>query len=286
MLLTPFLALLAATRQSPQLPGPTVAHKKGQVNPMTEDRLDAYWKRAQQEVYKSPEELQAQHDREKRRGNAPHVLIHGDRWRRVLALTFDDGPHPVYTDQLLAILKREHVPATFFVIGFMAEKYPDLVREESAAGHLVANHTFSHVTLTHLPTNEVRTEYRACSDVLYTILGKRPAFCRPPGGDYDGGVVQAALDEGLTTVLWTDDPGDYLNPGEAKIEKETLDKIFDGGIILLHDGIEETIKVLPQIIEYAKKKGYTFVTVDKLKSGPTASTPKSVPKITPVKRPK
>lgn len=247
-----------------QPPGPKVAHKKGQTNQAIEDRMDSYWKRAQQEVYKSPEELTAQRMRLFRHGIIAPTLMRGDVRKKWLALTFDDGPHPQYTEQLLAILAKEKVPATFFVVGFMAERYPNLIKEEDSGGHLVENHTFSHVTLTHLPEDEVSVEYRACDDVIQKVLGKKPQYCRPPGGDYDRLVVQGAGENGLTTVLWTDDPGDYASPGTNVIERDTLRKLQNGGIILLHDGVEQTVHVLPQIIEYAKRKGFTFVTVDEM----------------------
>ncbi|MBS1717733.1 MAG: polysaccharide deacetylase family protein [Armatimonadetes bacterium] len=259
----PLLLLAILTAFSPQKPpGPTVVHRKGLTNKMVEDRLDKYWQRAQQEVYKSPEELQAQAKRDARRGNYLPVLIRGDHSKKWLALTFDDGPHPIYTLKLLDILKREKIPATFFVVGFMAEQYPQLIAAEAAGGHLIGNHTFSHVMLTHLPPREVQTEYRACNDLIEKLIGKRPAFCRPPGGDYDRDVILGAEANGLTTVLWTDDPGDYAQPGTHVIEQDTLKNLSNGGIILLHDGVQQTLDVLPQIIEYAKKKGYTFVTVD------------------------
>lgn len=257
-------ALSILLGQGVQLPGPKVAHYKGLSNQAVEDRVDAYWQRAQQEVYKSPEELQAQVNREKRRKQTVATLIRGNQKRKCLALTFDDGPHPIYTLQLLDILKREKVPATFFVIGFLAERNPDLIRAENDGGFAIGNHTFSHVTLTHLPYKEIRTEYRACSDVVQNIVGRRPKFCRPPGGDYDPLVVRAAEEEGLVTTLWTDDPGDYASPGTTVIEKDTLRKLSNGGVILLHDGVPETIQILPQIIESAKKRGFKFVTLDQL----------------------
>ncbi len=250
-----------------QLPGPRVAHKKGVANNAAEDRLDQYWKKAQAEVYKSPEEITAQQKRELRTGSPIPELIHGSTKRKWLALTFDDGPHPIYTQKLIDILKRENVPATFFVIGFMAEKYPDLIRDEVKAGFSIGNHTFSHVTLTHLPASEANTEYRACSDVLQNLTGARPIYCRPPGGDYDRDVITAARDNGMITVLWTDDPGDFANPGSHVIEKRTLQEMTNGGIILLHDGVQQTLDVLPQIIAYARREGYKFVSLGDMYSG-------------------
>lgn len=239
---------------------------------MTLDSSDAYWTAALEEVDKSPEEITAEANREARLGIYLPKLIRGNPKEKLLALTFDDGPHPIFTEKLLALLKAEDVKATFFVVGKMVEKNPQLLKEIADDGHLVGNHTFSHVTLTKIPMNEVRAEYEACNDVIENTINQRPRFCRPPGGDYDRQVVKAATEQGLTTVLWTDDPGDYASPGTHIIEMKTLDRMSNGGIILLHDGIQQTLDVLPQIIQYAKSHGYRFVTVDELMNSliPTA----------------
>jgi peptidoglycan-N-acetylglucosamine deacetylase len=230
-------------------------------------QVDEYWARALQEVYRSPGELQAQHEQEVRKGVVYKKLLHGNPNVRAVALTFDDGPHPQYTAKLLAVLKRYNVKATFFVVGKMAEQYPDLVKAEHAAGHIVGNHTYHHVNLTRIPSNLVRTEWDACDAVIKSILGIEMAYCRPPGGDYDREVITAAADTGLTTVLWTDDPADYAQPGDRAIETRVLDRVGPGGIILLHDGVQQTIDVLPQIIEVLQRKGYRFETVDEMVRG-------------------
>jgi len=225
-------------------------------------RADRFWARALQEVYKTPEELQAQHQREIRKGLVFAKLMHGDPHTRAVALTFDDGPHPQYTTKLLSILQKYHVKATFFVVGKMAQQYPDLVKAEHAAGHVVGNHTYDHVNLTRVPLDEVSTEWRKCDDTIKSILGTQMRFCRPPGGDYDAAVITAAQDLGLTTVLWTDDPSDYASPGDTVIEQRVLDRIGNGGIILIHDGVQQTVDVLPQIISTLQKKGFRFQTVE------------------------
>lgn len=240
------------------------APKASQGNSAVPERTDPYWLRAQLEVYRSAEELAAQDAREHRRGQVLPKLIRGNPREKVLALTFDDGPHPVYTQKLLALLQRENVKATFFVIGKMVERQPDLLRAIDQAGMEVGNHTFSHVTLTKIPLVEAETEYRANNDIVQKVIGKSMRFCRPPGGDYDAEVITAATKNQLTTVLWTDDPGDYANPGDNVIEQRTLARLSNGGIILLHDGVQQTLDVLPQIIAYAKKNGYRFVTCSEL----------------------
>ncbi len=239
-------------------------YKGDQINKAREQKNDPYWQRALQETYHSPEELVAQDARERRRGQTLKKIMRGDPDRPVLALTFDDGPHPDLTLRLLDILKTEKVKATFFVIGKMVEAHPELLKAIAADGHCIGNHTFSHVTLTKIPMGDILTEYQANNDLIKQVIHKDVHFCRPPGGDYDPMVIQAATDCGLTTVLWTDDPGDYSNPGSNVIEERTLARLSNGGIILLHDGVKETLDVLPQIIDYAKKRGFRFVTLDEL----------------------
>jgi peptidoglycan/xylan/chitin deacetylase (PgdA/CDA1 family) len=98
------------------------------------------------------------------------------------------------------------------------------------------------------------------------ITGDTMRFCRPPGGDYDGTVIRTAAELKLITVLWTDDPGDYATPGTRAIQKRVLDWVGNGGIVLLHDGIQQTIDVLPQIIEHLKSRGYRFATVAEMEA--------------------
>jgi len=232
--------------------------------PVAMSSSDPYWQRALEEIDRSPEEIAAQVQREERHGLYLPKLIRGNPREKLLALTFDDGPHVNFTEKLLSLLKTNNVKATFFVVGKMVEKNPQLLKDIVANGNVVGNHTFSHVMLTKIPLAEVRAEYKACNDIVEDITGQKMRFCRPPGGDYDRHVIKAATEQGLTTVLWTDDPGDYASPGTHVIERKTLDRLSNGGIILLHDGIQQTLDVLPQIIAYARDHNYRFVTVDEL----------------------
>jgi len=227
-------------------------------------RVDAFWAKAKQEVYRSADELKAQRARELRKGLRYDELAHGNPRLRTIALTFDDGPHPQFTLQLLKILKQYDVTATFFVVGQMAEKHPELIRAEHTAGHVVGNHTCHHVNLTKIPVLEIATEWQACEDVIRSITGETMRFARPPGGDYDDDVIRAAMGLGLTTVLWTDDPGDYASPGDMVIRHRVLRRVGNGGIILLHDGVQQTVDVLPQLLDYLKSRGYQFVTVEEM----------------------
>lgn len=225
---------------------------------------DKYWLNAKHEVYKSTLELIAQDQTELLRGLHMDKVLRGDPSRREIALTIDDGPHPVYTQKLLDILKQNNVHATFFVVGERAEQYPQLIRAEAAGGHEIGNHTYDHVSLVKIPPEYVDTEIKACGDVLTQITGRPPHLFRPPGGEYNRGVAEAAEALGYKMILYSDDPGDYADPGTQVIETRTLDTISNGGIILLHDGSTQTLLVLPRIIQRLKARGFRFVTVDEL----------------------
>ena len=235
-----------------------------------EAERDRYWVTARERVDEQVTTLLAQHQSELDRGVRRAKLLRGDPNRKWIAITIDDGPHPKYTPKLLAILKQYQVPATFFVVGEMAEKYPNLVRAEVRAGHLVGNHTYHHVSLPLIPEEFVATEIQACGDVLRRITGETPHFFRPPGGQYNDMVAETAELLGYTMVLWTDDPGDYASPGDTVIERRTLESVSNGGIILLHDGIEQTVEVLPKILAYLQQRGYQFVRVDQMEVHPPA----------------
>jgi len=239
--------------------------RPARINPAVILEADPDWKYASSEIYKGKAELDALESRLVGTGLEQFVLRRGNPFEKKVALTFDDGPHPAYTPQLLDTLKEKGVKATFLVIGHMADKYPDLVRRMAAEGHEVGNHTYSHVTLTKLSPELVDVEYKANNDVIRRLTGKRARYCRPPGGDYNPEVLRRAASLGLTTVLWTDDPGDYDNPGaEILFDRETK-SLSRGGIILLHDGSKDTLATLARFIDATRAKGYEFVSLDELK---------------------
>lgn len=225
---------------------------------------DRYWLSAREIIHRRVVELMDQHEAELRRGISHSKLIRGDVSRKWIALTFDDGPHPGYTERLLHILRDYHVPATFFLVGQMAEQHPSLVRAEAEAGHSIANHTYHHLSLPKIPEDAAATEIKACGEVLRSITGKAPRLFRPPGGEYNDATAEATEALGYRMILWTDDPGDYTSPGTDVITRRTLERASNGGIILLHDGIEQTIQVLPEIIQTLKARGFQFVTVDEM----------------------
>ncbi|MBS2039081.1 polysaccharide deacetylase family protein [bacterium] len=189
------------------------------------------------------------------RGNPHHLRV---------ALTFDDSPHPMYETLLLDTLARAQVHATFFCIGRNARVYPFFIADMVEGGHEIANHTFHHLRLPGLPRAEARQEMELANSVLEEVSGRPVRLFRPPGGDYSPETLDLARSLGMVTTFWTDDPGDFNNPGESTIEGRLLDQLRPGGIVLLHDNVQETIDILPAFLEVAKIQGYRVDTASQL----------------------
>lgn len=216
------------------------------------------------EKYRSESALRERDEQERAMGYRFGKLVRGNKERKLIALTFDDGPHPIYTLKLLEVLKEAHVHATFFVVGKQVDKYPALVQLEVMQGHEIGNHTYDHVDLTQIPPELIGYELDECNRAIKRATGTTAHFFRPPGGDYDVDVVREATRRSIVTTLWTDDPGDYAKPGADIVLQRTLDRLENGAIILLHDGIPETVDILPALIAEARKRGYEFVTISEL----------------------
>jgi peptidoglycan/xylan/chitin deacetylase (PgdA/CDA1 family) len=216
------------------------------------------------EIPQSQVELLAKDTYEKSRGYRFNKIIRGNMDRKEIALTFDDGPHEGYTLKLLQILKQTHTPATFFVVGKQVEKFPTLVQLEVIEGHEVGDHTYDHVNLNELTPEMVEYEIDQCDRAIKRVTGSSVRFFRPPGGNYNQTVLSAASRRGYITALWTDDPGDWARiPGDVILQR-SLDRLENGAILLLHDGIQQTLDILPQLISEARARGYKFVTLSQL----------------------
>ncbi len=205
------------------------------------------------EAYRAKEK--AEQVRASRLGFRGGVLYHGNPGAPYAALTFDDAPHPLFTPLLLDTLRRLDLKATFFVIGRNAEAYPYFVRDLVAQGHELGNHTYHHVRLPGLPEEAIREEILACSEVLLRLTGQSPRYFRPPGGRYDRTVLAVARELGLTTVFWTDDPGDYAGLPPQVLEARLAAHLRPGGIVLLHDNVRATLEVLPAFARLAQGRG-------------------------------
>ncbi|WP_045235123.1 polysaccharide deacetylase family protein [Deinococcus pimensis] len=191
-------------------------------------------------------------------------LFHGNPRASVAALTFDDAPHPLYMPLLLDLLRRADVKATFFVIGRNAAAYPYFVRDMAEQGHEVGNHTYHHVRLPGLSETQIRDELRRTNDTLRAITGRTVRFFRPPGGEYDARTLRLTARAGLTTTFWTDDPGDFANPGDGTVEARLTRHLRQGGIVLLHDNAREALEVLEPFTRVASARGVRLSTVTDL----------------------
>jgi peptidoglycan/xylan/chitin deacetylase (PgdA/CDA1 family) len=191
-------------------------------------------------------------------------LWRGDKSRREVALTFDDGPHPAFTARLLDLLKQEHVRATFFLVGKKVDEAPAMVARIAREGHEVANHTYNHSNLDKLTSKQAEAEIRQANDSIVRACGIKPTSFRPPGGHHKEVVYQAAAKQAMRTIFWTDDPGDFAKPTPDVIMARTLKDLDNGSDILLHDGIEPTMQMLPDLIARLRRDGYRFVTISEM----------------------
>lgn len=183
---------------------------------------------------------------------------------KCIALTFDAGPGKD-TPRLLDILKKEKVPATFFLLGRNhVLAHPDTVRRIADEGHEVANHTWSHRVLTDLDRAGIREELSRTQRAIAEITGSEPTLMRPPQGRTNGDVTDVSRELGLSQVLWSATAKDYSTTDSDLIEKRIVDDASADGIILLHDIYDGTVPAVPGIIERLKGRGYTFVTVPQL----------------------
>lgn len=201
------------------------------------------------------------------------VYWHKNTKDKIVALTFDDGPNEPYTSEVLKILSNYNIKATFFLIGKNVEYYPETTGKIFAAGHIIANHSYSHDRI--LAMEDLKTiqeEVERTQEAVFRLTGRRPNLFRPPHGIKSPNLLSVLKEHGLVAVCWSDMTGDFRNPDIQKIVKKIVSRADSGGIIVLHDGDKtkhgsdrsHTVKALPYIIEALQKKGYRFVTVPEL----------------------
>jgi peptidoglycan/xylan/chitin deacetylase (PgdA/CDA1 family) len=180
----------------------------------------------------------------------------------VAALTFDDGPNPIYTPQILAELASAGVPATFFTVGYEGASRPDLLQAEARAGDSVEDHTWDHPDLTRLSTAEVASELGRTADLIQQATGVRPRCFRPPYEATNGTVTSVAASLGLAQVLWNVDPTDWKRRGVDAIVSNVLTHATgEDVVIIMHDGggdRSQTVAALPAIIAGLRSRGYHF----------------------------
>ena len=199
------------------------------------------------------------------------VLASSDKQKKV-ALTFDDGPHPRITRQILDYLDKEDIKATFFIIGCNAEQWPEIVKEEIEKGHEIGNHTYSHDEKKRRSASQMHDDLAHADDILRGSFGYETVLFRPPQGVCNDNVISAASDFEYKIVLWDIDTHDWAHVSTESIVSNVKQNVNEGDIILFHDytsGESHTLDALKIIVPYLKSEGYTFATVSGLISDKT-----------------
>jgi len=211
-----------------------------------------------------------------------HTLTRGPSNERVVALTYDDGPNPPYTDRILDVLEHERVHATFFLVGRAVQAFPEVVRREVRDGDALGNHSWDHSHLIVYPPGAVAASIQRTDAAIAAASGVHTKLFRPPFGARDWIVMRAAQRLGYTVVMWSEPlPRDWEYPTPAQIAQRVLRVAGDGSIIVLHDGNRGQLCAARQlnphvcdrgadiaatriVVEELKKRGYRFVTIPEL----------------------
>ena len=195
-------------------------------------------------------------------GPAPaRPVYYVDDGPMTIALTIDDGPSPVYTPQILQILEKYHVTASFSMVGENVTYYPGVAMDVADAGHVIVNHTWDHANLATLTESKTRAEIANASDAIHTAVDRAPTIFRAPYGAWSPAIFEYCAREHLMPLDWSVDPRDWARPGVSKIVSNILKNTQTGSIILEHDGggnRSETVAALKIAIPRLLDEGYHF----------------------------
>ena len=178
-----------------------------------------------------------------------------------VALTFDDGPSTKYTEKLLKGLKKRGVKATFFLTGERISYSEKIVKRMKKDGHVIGNHTYTHIDLTKTGYNEAKKEIEDTNNAIKEITGEKPKFLRPPYGDWNEKLLE---ETDMSIVLWSVDPEDWKDRNADVVAKRVIKSTRPGDIILLHDIFGTSVDAALKIVDELQSKGYQFVTVDQI----------------------
>jgi peptidoglycan/xylan/chitin deacetylase (PgdA/CDA1 family) len=190
-------------------------------------------------------------------------MSHLDDGPKVIALTIDDGPSPVYTPQVLRLLDKYQVTATFSMIGLQVAAHPAMAREVAAAGHKIINHTWSHLDLAYQPPVVIADQINRATAAIHQATGRSPAMFRAPYGAWSPAILQQCEQAGMTPLGWSVDPRDWSRPGVPSIVGNIMRNTRTGSIILEHDGggnRSQTVAALKIILPRLLAEGYHFTT--------------------------
>lgn len=184
-----------------------------------------------------------------------------DQTEKKIAITFDDGPNPEYTETLLTGLKERGVKATFFLLGAQAEKYPEIVKEIYEGEHLIGTHSYEHIDLKKLCDADAIAQVDKTNKIIQEITGENPEYIRPPYGSWKSNLD---YETSMIEVLWDIDPRDWATDNADAVVNCVVGKVQENDVILLHDASESSVQAAFRIIDELKKEGYVFVTVDEI----------------------
>ena len=180
---------------------------------------------------------------------------------KMIAITFDDGPWKDTTEKLLDGLKERGIKATFFLIGENAKNYPEVVKRMHDEGHIIGNHTYTHIDLSTLSVDDAKKEIELTNETLEQITGEKVTYIRPPYGKYSNKLLEE-ID--LIPVMWNVDPEDWNRNDVRGLVVDVVKHTQDRNIILLHDNYNTSVAAALEIIDELQAKGYIFVTVDQI----------------------
>ena len=187
-----------------------------------------------------------------------------EREDKNISISFDCAWGVDHTDEILKALRVGEVKATWFMVEFWAEKYPEYVKKIDGAGHEIGTHSSTHSYMSKQNAEEIRLELKTSSQAITAVTKKQVELFRPPYGDYDDELIKTATEEGYYSIQWDVDSLDWKDLSATDIAMRVISKVQSGSIILMHNNGLHTAEAVPIIIETLKNKGYTFVPIGEL----------------------
>jgi peptidoglycan/xylan/chitin deacetylase (PgdA/CDA1 family) len=187
--------------------------------------------------------------------------------KKMVALTFDDGPDSTYDEQILEILNRYNLKATFFMVGINVIAYTEVARLIDGEGHAIGCHSYNHPNMASMTKEAAFKEQIERNQAIFgSVLGKKPAFFRPPYGAITNEQIRYFSEKGIITVFWTVDAGDWdtENSTPNSIKKKVIENVHENAIVLMHSGRTSTLKALPEIVEALQHRCFHFCTIPRL----------------------
>lgn len=204
-------------------------------------------------------------------GKYPNIMLYqGQVQQKIIALTFDDGPDQRFTPQVLDVLKKHRVKATFFLMGSRVKKHPNVAKRIVKEGHVIGNHTYWHPQLTKTGKQNMKWEINQTEQQIERATERHTSLFRAPYGALNDKLVKEIGDMGYKGIGWSIDTNDWKELGPQKITKNVLNHVHPGAIVLMHSAghwsldLSGTVRALDQIIPKLRKEGYEFVTIPEL----------------------